>query len=314
MLSRTTLPALATSLLFLGGGSVGFAQFGDAQLGERVTQRWKVGMVVSAEQGPCNGLYGTIPVPTDWPEQKVRVVSEEISSSVKAVHYRTLNDGVKQMLVSVPRLMPGESAEALVTFEIDRAATLPPDDTDKFVIPTKMNRSIRQYLSASPFIEVRHKKIKRLAAELHDEQLNAWQQVEKIYDHVRATVKFRNGKLKGALAALNDGFGDCEELTSLFIAICRVNKIPSRTVWVPGHCYPEFYLINAQGEGQWFPCQAAGTRAFGEMPDPRPILQKGDNFKVPEKKQRQRYVTEFLKGAGGRPSVQFVRELLPVDG
>ena len=319
MFSRIKLAALASSLLFLIGGAVGLAQFGDedassSRLGQHVTQRWKVGMIVSARQGPCDKLYGTIPVPTDWPEQTVRVVNEEISSSVAAVQYRMLNNGVKQMLVSVPRLMPGESAEALITFEIDRAATLPPENTDELVVPKKMNRSIRQYLSQSPKIEVRHKKIKKLAAELRDEQLNAWQQVEKIYDHVRATVEYRNGELKGALAALNDGFGDCEELTSLFIALCRANKIPARTVWVPGHCYPEFYLVNAEGEGQWFPCQAAGTRAFGEMPDPRPILQKGDNFKVPEKKKRQRYVAEFLKGAGGRPSVQFVREMLPLDG
>ena len=47
----------------------------------------------------------------------------------------------------------------------------------------------------------------------------------------------------------------------------------------------------------------------------RPILQKGDNFKVPEKKERQRYVAEFLRGnnrrGGGRPVVTFVREALP---
>lgn len=291
-----------------------FAQFGNAKSGQRSTQRWKVGMVVSAKEGPCRGLFGTIPVPTDWPEQTVRVVSEEISPSIGAVRYRTLNDGVKQMLISVPRLTPGQSAEALITFEIDRTATLPPENTEEFVKPKKMNRSIRQYLSASPYIEVRHRKIKRLASDLQDEQLNAWQQVEKFYDHVRDTVEYRNGELKGALAALNDGFGDCEELTSLFIALCRAYGIPARTVWVPGHCYPEFYLVDGLGEGHWFPCQAAGTRAFGEMLDPRPVLQKGDNFKVPEKKKRQRYVAEFLTGAGGRPTVQFVREVLPVDG
>ena len=52
-------------------------------------------------------------------------------------------------------------------------------------------------------------------------------------------------------------------------------------VWVPGHCYPEFYLEDAEGRGHWIPCQAAGTRAFGSMPEHRPILQKGDNFRVP---------------------------------
>ena len=59
----------------------------------------------------------------------------------------------------------------------------------------------------------------------------------------------------------------------------------------------------------------AGTREFGSMPDTRAILQKGDNFRVPEKKEPQRYVAEFLsvksiKGTG-KPEVRFIREVLP---
>ena len=41
---------------------------------------------------------------------------------------------------------------------------------------------------------------------------------------------------------------------------------------------------------------------------------RGDNFRVPEKKEAQRYVAEFLTGKTGRglakPNVQFVRKLL----
>ena len=97
--------------------------------------------------------------------------------------------------------------------------------------------------------------------------------------------------------------GDCEELTSLFVAMCRANGIPARSVWIPGHCYPEFYLEDDEGAGHWIPCQAAGTRAFGSMPDYRLVLQKGDNFKVPEHRKTQRYMAEFLrvKSAGGSP-------------
>ena len=94
---------------------------------------------------------------------------------------------------------------------------------------------------------------------------------------------------QGALAALKDGTGDCEELTSLFIAICRAANIPARTVWVPGHCYPEFYLVDDKGEGHWFPCQSAGKREFGGISETRPILQKGDSFRPPKgTKERQR--------------------------
>lgn len=272
-------------------------------------------MEVEAIGGPCQNLYGTVPVPTDWPGQIVRIVDEDVSPAVRSVRYRTLDGGAKQMLITIPRLRAGDRAHALVTFEIERDQVAAPDDLEQFRQPRKLSRDIRKYLAASPYIEVRHPEIRNLAREVYDENLPAWKRVEAIYDHVRDTVEYSNGKLKGALAALKDGSGDCEELSSLFIALCRANDIPARTVWVPDHCYPEFYLEDQEGEGRWFPCQAAGTRSFGTMPDLRPILQKGDNFKVPEKKERQRYVAEFLTGAatrgGGRPKVHFIRDVQP---
>ena len=43
-------------------------------------------------------------------------------------------------------------------------------------------------------------------------------------------------------------------------------------------------------------------RSFGGIAEQRPILQKGDNFTVPERREKQRYVSEFLKGDGGQPA------------
>ncbi len=275
---------------------------------------WQVGVRITAVGGPCQNLVGTLPIPTDWPGQKVRIVGEDISPAISSVKYRTLDGGVKQMVIKVARLRSGQKAHALVTVEIDRAQIAPPENPESLVLPTKLDRSLRKYLGTSPYIEVRHPEIRKFAQEHDDESLPVWNRIEKIYDQVREKVKYQNGKLKGALAALRDGTGDCEEMTSLFIAACRSHGIPARTVWVPDHCYPEFYLEDADGNGQWFPCQAAGSRSFGTMPDMRPVLQKGDNFKVPEKKDRQRYVAEFLTGAatrgGGRPQVRFVRDVV----
>jgi hypothetical protein len=311
----TTLPLLLTCL----AATPCSAQFdgdkpkGGIQLGRPVTQQWKVGVEVTAV-GPCTGLFATVPVPTDWPEQQVRISNEEVSQQVRRVSYRVLDNGVKQMLVSIPFLAPGESASALITFEVTKAPITGPKETGAFVVPKRVSREIRPFLAQSPYIEVRHSKIRAAAREAIGDAEGGWRKAETIYDWVRDKVEYQDGKLKGAAAALKDGTGDCEELTSLFIALCRVNKIPARTVWVPGHCYPEFYLLDAEGEGHWFPCQAAGTRAFGSMPDDRPILQKGDNFRVPEKKERQRYVAELLKVKslrGNPPKVRYVRQLLP---
>ncbi|GIW95579.1 MAG: transglutaminase [Pirellulaceae bacterium] len=283
------------------------------KLGDAVVQRWKLGVEITA-QAPCVGIFATAPVPVDWPEQKVQIVEEEISPEVAQVGYRTLDDGVTQMLVHIPQLAPGRTAKALVTVQITRHVLLPPDNPQELVLPRRVPSSVRKWLGASPYIETRSAEIRRKAQEIVQGKESAWEQVEAIYDWVRENVKYQNGPLKGALAALRDGTGDCEELTSLFIAMCRVNRIPARTVWVPNHCYPEFYLEDKDGNGYWIPCQAAGTRSFGGIPEQRPILQKGDNFTVPEIKQPQRYVAEFLQVksiSGAQPEVKFIRELLP---
>lgn len=272
-------------------------------------QRWQVGAIITAQGGPCAQIFATVPVPTDWPEQKVKVVDEDISSYAQ-ISYRVLDNGVKQMLIKIPSLPTNATAKVLVTFEVERSHIEAPDDTSVFVIPKRLPKEISKFLAASPFIETRHPEIVKVAKEAIADKETAWEQVEAIYDWVRDHVEYRNGNLKGALAALRDKTGDCEEMTSLFIAMCRVNKIPARTVWVPDHCYPEFYLVDDEGQGHWIPCQAAGTRDFGNIPESRPVLQKGDNFSVPEKKGEQRYVAEFLTGksGGGQPACEFIRK------
>jgi hypothetical protein len=287
------------------------------RFGVAVKQKWRVGMTVRAVGGACNGMFATIPVPTNWPEQEVELVNEEVSKQVRAITYRLLDNGVQQMLVSIPSLAAGDTATAMLTFEVFRKPAEPPADVDILKTPEKPHSSLSRYLQASPYIESKDAKIVAAAKEVitANEDKSDWQKVEAIYDWVRENVKYKEGKLKGALAALKDKDGDCEELTSLFIAMCRASKIPARTVWVPQHCYPEFLLEDDEGKGHWIPCQIAGVREFGMYTDPRPVLQKGDNFKVPEKKDAQRYVAEFIKGkaGGGDPQVQFFRDLLPAD-
>ncbi|MEN6557134.1 MAG: transglutaminase family protein, partial [Thermoguttaceae bacterium] len=204
----------------------------------------------------------------------------------------------------------------LQTFEIRRSVILPPEKTDNYVIPDpkKLPRDIHAYLLPSPKIESRDPKIRELAKTVGVDKEKAWDHVEAIYDWVRQKVQYKkNMPLRGALAALKDGTGDCEDMTSLVIAICRAADIPARTVWVPGHCYPEFYLEDEQGKGHWFPCQISGSREFGGIKELRPILQKGDNFRPPRGgRDRQRYMAEHLSGkpapGGGTPQVQFVRQ------
>ena len=72
----------------------------------------------------CRALVGYVPVPTDWPEQQVSTVTEEISPEAK-IHYETVDGGVKLMNVRIGQLAAGQEAKALVTVEICRNAQVP---------------------------------------------------------------------------------------------------------------------------------------------------------------------------------------------
>jgi transglutaminase-like putative cysteine protease len=281
------------------------------RLGEPKTSQWRIGVTVKAP-GAVTGILATTPVPMDWPEQQVKIVGEEKSANVGRISYRTLDGGVKQMLVSIPRLAAGDEATAIVTFEVAKSRILEPLETAGLAPPAKTNRDLARFLLPSPYIESTDAKIKSLAAEITTGKPAGWDQSAAVFDWVRENVKYEFAEqIKPAVQALADGEGDCEELSSLVIALCRANKIPARAVWVPGHCYPEFYLEDAKGKGHWYPCQAAGAeREFGSMIEDRPILQKGDNFKVPEERGPQRYVKQFLtaKNAAADPVVKFVLE------
>lgn len=321
------LPLLVVVLTWLAATSHAMAQFKEGaketdgpKLGKAEVTRWRIGVIVKASGGACRGLNGYAPVPTEWPEQEVNTVQEEISPGVK-VTYETIDGGVRIMSVKIAQLPAGQEAKALVTFEVRRSAVLPPEQTDGYKIPDpkKLPRNIRPYLAPSPKIESRDPKIRDLAKEIGSDKEKAWDKVEAIYDWVLEHVKDKDqgGVIKGALAALKDGYGDCEARTSVFVAICRAADIPARTVWVPGHVYPEFYLVDEKGEGHWFPCQSRGSRQFGGITDLRPIMQKGDNMRPPRNagKERQRFLSESLTGSptpgGGKPQVKFIREAAP---
>lgn len=279
-------------------------------------QLWQAGLKVTAVS-TIGDLYATFTVPSNWPEQTVQVVDQEVSRYVTGWEARDLPGGVKQVRVKMANVPSGTSANVLFTFEVTKSRTLLVGENNDLVIPKATDRATKIFLGNSPFIDPRHGKIRKIATDIEAEAAGepAWERVHRIYDFVRDNVEYREGDIKAATKALDDGFGDCEEMTSLFIAICRASRIPARMVWVPGHCYPEFMLADSEGNQHWFPCQAAGTAQFGEMDEYKPILQKGDRFKVPEKRELQRYVAEHCKitRTKTKPQVTFVRELLTAD-
>jgi hypothetical protein len=325
---------LSTSLLVSGSAAEVGADQGAVQgptYDNESTVRMKVGVEVSAGDGAFHKMVATFPLPMDWPEQTVTIVEKDFSSHVGKARIKVLDGGARQVEVRIPRLAAGQTARAVYVIDVARRWTNAPADTQALEVPRHVPRELRKYLQASPLIETGHREIKEAAEKFAiDRDKPAWSQVEAIYKWVRQHIKHDEGTipLRGALAALQQQKGDCEEYTSLFVALCRVNGIPARSVWVPGHTYPEFYLENRhleknslenqKSQGHWFPCESLGTYSFGRLHRHDVVLQKGDNFKMSQKKERQRYVAETLSGlpagrGGGHPTIQPVREFGSVE-
>lgn len=281
-------------------------------LGEKVVNRYQVGLRIRAVGGPCVGLSGTFAIPAEWEDQQVKQVDENISAHVRQHSLRSGDSGLKQIVFAVPQLPAGETATLLITYEVTSHATKAPANTANLVIPKNPPREVRKHLLPSPQIEITNPKIRALAKEVTEGQATAWEQVAAIYEAVRSKVKLENDKLKGAANTLRDGQGAEEDVAAVFVALCRAHKVPARTLFVPDSCHAEFYLEDEAGKGYWFPCVIDGDKAFGFRPQATIILQRGDNVRVPELKDPQRFVAEHLTGkggTGGRPEVEFVRRI-----
>ena len=90
-------------------------------------------------------------------------------------------------------------------------------------------------------------------------------------------------------------------IATLFIlflgSACEKHSIPL----LPGAATPsEVMKLNARGYHflKFFPANINGVYEFGSLAEPRIILQKGHNIKVPEKKLPQKYIAEFISVTG----------------
>jgi len=266
---------------------------------------WEFGLEIKAAD-KASGITATVPVPMDWPEQTVRLLDDHRSKDVGNFRHRDLTKEAKQLQFKINRMSSEQDAVAYQQFEVMRRPIIKPKEPNQLTIATPVPGKVKRFLKPSPYIESRHQRIRTIADELKETHGDgpAWEWVEAIYQYVRETVKYKFDKqIHTCLDALDSGHGDCEELSSLFIAICRASNIPARAVWIPGHTYPEFYLVDSEGNGHWFPCQAAGGYEFGAMNETRPVLQKGDQFRLPGQRELVRYVIPTLSAKDGGAGV-----------
>lgn len=275
--------------------------------GVTVPSDWEFGLQINSPAA-SKKISATFPVPRAWPEQEVELLEEFQSDNVSMFDREKPTKWTEQFAFSIKQMAAGQSEKAYVRFRVKKKMIQAPKDTTVFVKAKKVSGDLKGFLKPSPLIESKNKRIRTIATDLEDDSLNAWDQVEKNYQWVRENITYKFDKVnRSCLEALDNGHGDCGELSSLFIAICRAQGVPARAVWIPGHTYPEFYLHDNEGKGHWFPCQAAGTYAFGSMAEIRPILQKGDRFKMPGEKKDVRYVRPSVQAFGAPVGIQWIR-------
>ncbi|MCA9129719.1 MAG: transglutaminase domain-containing protein, partial [Planctomycetales bacterium] len=264
-----------------------------------------LGLRLTSGDGSMQNTIATTVFPTEWPEQKVEIVEVSVPPYFKH-SLRDLPGGNQQLVLFAQLVPPQTTLEATIRVRVEKMHTVGPTDTAGLTVPKRIPRDLALYTKDSPYIQVTGE-VKAVVKEIDKTAFaTEWERIEAFYDWVRDNIRYERGDLKSVRDALRDGTGDCEEMTSTFVALCRAARIPARCVWIPNHCYPEFYMEDEQKNGYWFPCQAAGTRNFGSMPEYLPILQKGDRFVVPEKREAQRYIADYLssKKVNGKQSPQ----------
>jgi len=272
------------------------------QLSNPQTYRLKVSVRVGAGGQPLRRVTAMAPVPIDWREQQVELLGEEKPRGVTTRDV-ALAKHAAVMSVRIPMMPAGSEAVVERVYRVTRHEIRFTGDLDSLRAPARVSAEMRQYLRASPGIETTDRQIRQLALSLKDEAGDV-QTARGMFDWVRGHVKYRLDKYRGARFALAEKIGDCEDMSALFIALCRIAGIPARLVWVEGHAYAEIFLEDADGHGYWIPAQLNGPAWFGRMTEYRVILQKGDRVRNPVSRKYEHYAPQTLIAFGGTATLE----------
>ncbi len=273
--------------------------------------RLRIGLRIQATNGLVQRAVATVVHPMEWPEQKLQLVDSEAPAGVQ-VQTRRVGGTAEQMIMRIPSMAAGTTVVCTRTFEMTRwTQRVKPEAREQLrAVSPEQSRS---FLQPSDGIESTHQEIRQFAKEATGENWSAWDRVNALFQATRSRVKYVEGPFAGALAGLRAGQGDCEELTCLFIAVCRASGIPARVVWGPGHTWGEFALADADGKFVWIPADPAKERQLGVINHFTPILQKGDRFVLPDMPGKpQRYLAPRCTGSGATPLLEAIEDVQPI--
>ncbi|MDP7016373.1 MAG: transglutaminase-like domain-containing protein [Pirellulaceae bacterium] len=262
-------------------------------------------------RGATNQIVATTPAPVDFPEQ--RITDTKIDRVGCQATLRKVDEGAGQLLMAAPSLVKGRTIRAVATFRATLYKQHHGFAAQQFPQKQTVTRAARdQFLGISPGIQTSDKQVRQLAQQLQTDHTHPWEFAHACYQWVWEHIRARHGKYTSVSAALRDRVGDCEERASTFVALCRSVGIPARVVWVPNHNWAEFLLTDKAGKAHWIPAHTAAYPWFGWTGAHELVLQKGDRIQVPEKRKRQRLLSDWMQWQGVRPQVTYIGELIPV--
>ena len=177
------------------------------------------------------------------------------------------------------------------------------DDVDGFADSKIIysERELQDYIQPDNRIESNDPLIIAKAQELAQGCETSLEIVQKLFEFVNMYITYDTSdayRNKGALSALQNGRGVCEEYSTLFVALCRALNIPARVITGYNadileknveidsrkvyHAWPEIYV----DEVGWVPCEVTaeyyfdGTKqpylkGFLQLPDPSLYVVEG---------------------------------------
>lgn len=262
-------------------------------------------------QGDATNLIATTVAPVESAEQTI------IESDVEAIGCRAgvrkLGEHANQLMLLAPGIRRGQVVSATAKYRLRLHKDYRGLEASQFPAEQQVDRQVlREYGTDSPGIEVRSANVRRLAREITAQIEHPWDQAKAFYEWVRENINPRLQSYTSVNRALRDRVGDCEECAAVFVALCRSVGIPARLVWVPGHNWAEFCLLDVDSQPIWIPAHTAAYPWFGWTGVHEVVLQKGDRIHFPEKRRDYRLLIDWMQWLGRKPQAHFTAEIHPV--
>ncbi len=264
-------------------------------------------------RGAATRIKATTPVPIELAEQKLD--DEKVEAAGCEAEVREISPLVRQLSLAAPEIAAGQKITAVAHYKLTVYKQYQNYQREQFPETQKKppNEVRDAFLGDSPGIQTRIPQVRKLLGELTGDAKHPWDLAKQFADWIPHNIHPQIGPYTSVAAALDHRLGDCEEMSSVFVALCRAAGIPARIVWVPNHNWSEFYLADKEGTGHWIPVHTACYFWFGWTGVHELVLQKGDRFRVPDRGSRLfRLQEDWMQCLGRRPAVRYTAELTPL--